>query len=81
MTRITQVWIGLLLLTGATVLLAELAPPRAVLVPGALILAYCKALLILGEYLLLRQAPGWFLGARRGLAGVMVLFAVLALAG
>jgi len=69
--------VGLSLLTAA---LTAANPSRAGLVLGVLALAGLKSRLILRHYLELSQSPAWARGFDLVLAGLLMVFAGLALA-
>ena len=75
-----RTWAALVALSIATAALTTAAPPRAALVVGILMLAGAKARLILRQFLDLRQSPAWARGFDLVLTGLLVSFAVLALA-
>lgn len=77
---LVRTWAALVALSFATAALTSAAPPRAALVLGVLTLAGLKSRLILRQFLDLRQSPPWARGFDLVLAGLLIAFALLALA-
>lgn len=76
----TRAWLGLMAMSLGSTLAAASGLRGPMLIIPAMLLAGGKARLILANYLGLAAAPRWLRGFEVGLAALLILMAVLAVA-